>query len=44
MQAGAVVDLPAKWAKELLSLNIGTGEVIEALTKVHKRLYWFFEY
>ena len=34
-QAGAVFDLPAAMAKELLSMKIESGEVIEPLEKVH---------
>lgn len=33
-EVGAVFDLPAKLAKELLSLKIGSGEIIEALNKL----------
>jgi hypothetical protein len=33
-QAGAVFDLPAALAKELLAMKIDSGEVIEAIEKV----------
>ncbi|MCO5593071.1 hypothetical protein L7F22_047077 [Adiantum nelumboides] len=33
-EAGAVFDLPANMAKELLSMEIESGEVIEAITKL----------
>lgn len=32
---GAVFDLPENMAKGLLSLTIGTGEIVEAPKKVH---------